>query len=31
MRAVTGILEPLAFDFGVPYLACRGFASLTAL
>ena len=29
--AVSGILEPLAFEYGLPYLACRGFASLTAL
>ena len=29
--AVSGILEPVAHEYGVPYLACRGFVSLTAL
>ena len=29
--AVSGILEPLAHEYGIPFLACRGFVSLTAL
>ena len=30
-RAVAGIVEPLALRYGVPFLACRGFPSLTCL
>ena len=29
--AVTNIIEPVANRWGVPFLSCRGFASLTAL
>ena len=29
--AVAGIVEPVARRWGVPFLACRGFASLTAV
>ena len=29
--AVTNILEPVAYRWGVTFLSCRGFASLTAL
>lgn len=29
--AVAGIVGPVAAEFGVPFLACRGFSSLTAL
>ena len=28
---MSGFLEPVAHEYGVPYLACRGFVSLTAL
>ena len=30
-QAVSGILGPLAREYGVPFLACRGYSSLTAL
>ena len=29
--AVAGILEPMVLQYGVTFLACRGFASLTAI
>ena len=29
--AVAGIVAPVADEYGVPFLACRGFSSLTAL
>ena len=29
--AVAGIVQPVAMSYGVPFLACRGFSSLTAL